>query len=299
MAGVYALSLAVYCTSWTFFGTVTQAARYDWPLPPTFVGTIALYVLGAGVLVRLVRAGARDQLDFARRLHRHAAGQGRLAGGRGHVGRGARHRAVHRAAAEGGGDELRAAGTRPASRRCRCRRGRTARCTWRWRWRCSRCCSARGSASAAEHNRGLVLAMAFEALLKLGAMLALGAFVLGAAGGAATAARAVGADGTCPDSRRWCCSARWRCSRCRTSSTSAWSNAATSATCCSARWLFPLYLLLIALPVLPIARAGDAWLGAGTRAVRPVRAGAAAVAGQRGAGTARLSSAASAPAPAW
>ena len=33
---VYALSLAVYCTSWTFFGTVTQAARYDWPLPPTW-----------------------------------------------------------------------------------------------------------------------------------------------------------------------------------------------------------------------------------------------------------------------
>ena len=34
---IYALSLAVYCTSWTFFGTVTQAARYRWPLPPTIV----------------------------------------------------------------------------------------------------------------------------------------------------------------------------------------------------------------------------------------------------------------------
>ena len=28
-APVYALSLAVYCTSWTFYGTVTQAARYQ------------------------------------------------------------------------------------------------------------------------------------------------------------------------------------------------------------------------------------------------------------------------------
>ena len=37
---VYALSLAVHCTSWTFYGTVTQAARSGWPLPPTFVGTI-------------------------------------------------------------------------------------------------------------------------------------------------------------------------------------------------------------------------------------------------------------------
>ena len=52
---VYALSLAVYCTSWTFFGTVTQAARYGWPLPPTFVGTILLYAFGAFLLVRLVR----------------------------------------------------------------------------------------------------------------------------------------------------------------------------------------------------------------------------------------------------
>ena len=25
---VYALSLAVHCTSWTFYGTVTQAARH-------------------------------------------------------------------------------------------------------------------------------------------------------------------------------------------------------------------------------------------------------------------------------
>ena len=40
---VYALSLAVHCTSWTFYGTVTQAARYGWPLPPTFVGAILLY----------------------------------------------------------------------------------------------------------------------------------------------------------------------------------------------------------------------------------------------------------------
>ena len=65
---------------------------------------------------------------------------------------------------------------------CRRRRGRTARCTSRWRWRCSRCCSARAARRRAEHNRGLVLAMAFESLFKLGAMLALGAFVWFGAG---------------------------------------------------------------------------------------------------------------------
>ena len=52
---IYALSLAVHCTSWTFYGTVTQAARYGWPLPPTFIGAILCYTLAVFFLVRLVR----------------------------------------------------------------------------------------------------------------------------------------------------------------------------------------------------------------------------------------------------
>ena len=52
---VYALSLAVHCTSWTFYGTVTQAARYGWPLPPTFMGAIAFYALAMAFMVKLVR----------------------------------------------------------------------------------------------------------------------------------------------------------------------------------------------------------------------------------------------------
>jgi Na+/proline symporter len=52
---VYALSLAVHCTSWTFYGTVTQAARNGWPLPPTFLGAIVLYLVGGAFMVRLVK----------------------------------------------------------------------------------------------------------------------------------------------------------------------------------------------------------------------------------------------------
>src|SRR5690554_6835184 len=52
---VYALSLAVHCTSWTFYGTVTQAARYGWPLPPTFLGAILFYGLAVAFMVKLVR----------------------------------------------------------------------------------------------------------------------------------------------------------------------------------------------------------------------------------------------------
>src|SRR5687767_3794931 len=52
---IYALSLAVHCTSWTFYGTVTQAARHGWPLPPTFLGAILLYLVAGAFMVRLVR----------------------------------------------------------------------------------------------------------------------------------------------------------------------------------------------------------------------------------------------------
>ncbi|MDT8451085.1 MAG: histidine kinase, partial [Wenzhouxiangellaceae bacterium] len=51
---VYSLSLAVYCTAWTFYGTTTQAARSGWPVPPTFIGTILLFVFGWRFLMRLV-----------------------------------------------------------------------------------------------------------------------------------------------------------------------------------------------------------------------------------------------------
>ena len=117
-------------------------------------------------------------------------------------------------------------------------------------------------ASAAEHNRGLVLAMAFESVFKLAAMLALGVFVWFGLDALPSvppqpSPPPVGRAASC----RWCCWARSRCSSCRTSSTSAWSSAATSAHVRTARWLFPLYLVLIALPVLPLARAGEALLG--------------------------------------
>src|SRR5690625_5159360 len=52
---VYALSLAIHCTSWTFYGTVSQASSSGWWLPPTFVGAIGLYILGGGLMQRLVQ----------------------------------------------------------------------------------------------------------------------------------------------------------------------------------------------------------------------------------------------------
>lgn len=263
---VYVLSLAVYCTSWTFFGTVTQAARSGWPLPPTFVGTILLYLFGIGALTKLVRSvresNSTSIADFvASRLGR----DGWLAA------------AVTFVAVLGIVPYI-ALQLKAVAMSFALLVGDGGAQTSVWRdgaqvpaWQDSALYVALAmaafamlfgtrSASAAEHNRGLILAMAFEALLKLAAMLALGAYVmtLPTSPSAADLARPQPGDLSgfaplvllgvlamftlphqfhvgaveCRDERH----------------------------VLRARWLFPLYLLLIALPVLPLARAGDALL---------------------------------------
>ena len=52
---VYALSLAVYCTSWTFFGSVGLAASTGYNFVPVYLGPILLFALGWRFLVRIVR----------------------------------------------------------------------------------------------------------------------------------------------------------------------------------------------------------------------------------------------------
>ena len=48
-AWVYSLSLAVYCTSWTFFGAVGQAAEQFWSFLPIYIGPILLMLLAPWV----------------------------------------------------------------------------------------------------------------------------------------------------------------------------------------------------------------------------------------------------------
>ena len=227
---VYALSLAVYCTSWTFFGTVTQAARYDWPLPPTFVGTIALYVFGIGFLLRLVRlVREHNSTSLADFIATRLGKDGWLAA------------AVTFVAVLGIVPYIALQLKAVAMSFALLVRDDPLQVP---AWQDSALYVALAmaafamlfgtrSASAIEHNRGLVLAMAFEAR---------------AEAGRDARARCVRDDARpkrpprsrrrrarkrtrCRVSRRWCCSACWRCSRCRTSSMSARSSAATSATC--------------------------------------------------------------------
>ncbi|MDQ7078403.1 MAG: PAS-domain containing protein [Robiginitomaculum sp.] len=44
---IYGLALAVYCTSWSFYGTAGQASANGWLFPPTYIGVMAaLFILG-------------------------------------------------------------------------------------------------------------------------------------------------------------------------------------------------------------------------------------------------------------
>jgi len=51
---VYSLALAVYCSSWTFYGAVGSAARSGLSYLPIYLGPILLFVFGFGLMERLV-----------------------------------------------------------------------------------------------------------------------------------------------------------------------------------------------------------------------------------------------------
>ncbi|MBS0514898.1 MAG: PAS domain-containing hybrid sensor histidine kinase/response regulator [Proteobacteria bacterium] len=252
---VYALSLAVHCTSWTFLGNTTQASRSGWWVPPNFVGAIAMYVLGIGVLFRLVRLAREHNSSsladlISTRLGRSPALSAlitavMLLGMLPYIA--LQMKAVAMSFTTILGDP----------------RGLTA-------WRDGALWVALSMAlfaivfgtrrsSAVAHNRGLVLAIAFESVFKLVAMLALTSLLFMAPIPAETATPhahdltgfasliVLGALAmfTLPHQFH------------------------TGVVECrdvrhlvTARWLFPLYMVLISVPALPLARLGDAQLAA-------------------------------------
>ena len=258
---VYGLSLAVHCTSWTFYGTVTQAARYGWPLPPTFIGAILCYALAVVFLIRLVRLARQTNATsladlIATRLGKDAwlAAIVTLVTVLGLIPYIALQlQAITMSfttltAGTGAADD----GAPPL-------------------WRDGALYVALAMAlfammfgtrrvSAAEHNRGLVLALAFESLFKLLVMLALGGFVwlgLHTLPSAPRLPPSSSAGGFMPlvilgALAMFLMPHQFHVGvvECR-----------DERDVRTARWQFPLYLLLIALPTLPLARAGAALLG--------------------------------------
>ncbi|MEO0441736.1 MAG: hypothetical protein AAF067_12790 [Pseudomonadota bacterium] len=54
---IYGLSLAVYCTSWTFYGAVGTALSSGWHFLPIYLGPILLFTLGYGIVARTLQLG--------------------------------------------------------------------------------------------------------------------------------------------------------------------------------------------------------------------------------------------------
>jgi Na+/proline symporter/signal transduction histidine kinase len=61
-AWVYSLSLAVYCTSWTFFGAVGQAAEQLWAFLPIYLGPVLLMLLAPWVQEKMVLISKQENI---------------------------------------------------------------------------------------------------------------------------------------------------------------------------------------------------------------------------------------------
>ncbi len=54
---IFGLSLAVYCTSWTFYGAVGTAATSGWQFLPIYLGPIVMFTLFGPFVSRIMQAG--------------------------------------------------------------------------------------------------------------------------------------------------------------------------------------------------------------------------------------------------
>src|SRR5574344_1492316 len=61
-AWVYSLSLAVYCSSWTFFGAVGQSAGQLWAFLPIYLGPIIVLLFAPCVLEKMVAISKRENI---------------------------------------------------------------------------------------------------------------------------------------------------------------------------------------------------------------------------------------------
>lgn len=59
---VYGLALAIYCTAWTFFGAVGEATRNQWNYLPILLGPALVYIVGRRFLYKLVVVSKKQNI---------------------------------------------------------------------------------------------------------------------------------------------------------------------------------------------------------------------------------------------
>src|SRR5690606_26658053 len=81
----YALAQGIHCTTWAFYGTITQSAFYGWAMAPTYVGAIAALVFDHRLQMRLLNACKQQNLtsiaDVISNRYGKASGLGMVVAG--------------------------------------------------------------------------------------------------------------------------------------------------------------------------------------------------------------------------
>ncbi|MEO1136271.1 MAG: hypothetical protein AAFW68_06625, partial [Pseudomonadota bacterium] len=77
---VYGLSIAVYCTSWTFYGAVGTAQMRGWEYLPIYLGPFIIFSIGRPILWRMLEMGkASNTTSIADFISTHYGKSRRLA----------------------------------------------------------------------------------------------------------------------------------------------------------------------------------------------------------------------------
>ncbi|ALO46835.1 hybrid sensor histidine kinase/response regulator [Pseudohongiella spirulinae] len=58
----YTLALGVHCTTWAFYGTVTQAAQYGWWFAPTYLGGICIFLFAHQFQIKMLKLVKQQNL---------------------------------------------------------------------------------------------------------------------------------------------------------------------------------------------------------------------------------------------
>lgn len=59
---VYSLSLAIYCTAWTFYGAIGEATRSGWNYLPILLGPILLYLFAFPLLRKMIHVSHKQNI---------------------------------------------------------------------------------------------------------------------------------------------------------------------------------------------------------------------------------------------
>lgn len=256
---LYALSLAIYCTSWTYYGAVGTAARDGWEYLPIYVGPILGLTLLLPLWRRIASAARRENVgsmaDFISSRYGKSPALGAAVAGVAILGS-VPYIALQLKSLSMAGEMI-TAGTPVAGSE-----SLTVLVMAAVLAGFAILFGARRP-DLTEHNRGLIQAIGIESIVKLAALLAVAVFavaLLAASPSRQAAADSLGQLGTWPhiDARFmaitlvatlaiFCLPRQFHV---------AFVEGGDPAQVRRARWIFPLYLILTTLAVLPLVAAG-------------------------------------------